>query len=169
MKTLQESLFDKDLIKRDPLKSYMDDFSSDALEKLSSEERNFLFDQLFESGKKLNAAGLKNNPIDLTENILMVRRDGLHILSEMDYPMKYNFIFQLEMGIEESDIRAYVSALINSGRGTYYYWDRESLSRFDKAATWKGKIASIHSGDESYSIISKKEWVHNIIEGILLD
>ena len=167
MKSLKESLFDKDLVTRKlPIEKYMNDFSSYALEKLDPQERNTLFDALFESGKVCNAAELRNNPVDLTENIIMVRRDGLKGLGEINYPCKYNFIYTL---LFVGNPKTFVATLQDTGGGKWYYWDNESLRTVDKAKTWKGKVSAFYAPSCSYSIISNEKWVKEIIDGILLD
>ena len=97
MKSLKESLFDKDLTsKKLSIEKYIDDFSSTALEKLDPETRNTLFDQLFESGTVCNADQLGKNPVDLTKNIIIVRMDDDKVLSslnEVNYVRRYNFIY----------------------------------------------------------------------------
>lgn len=164
-----ESLFDKDLIsKKLSIEKYMDDFGSYALEKLDPEERNTLFDQLFESGKVCNAAELRNNPVDLTKNIIIQRRDGLKGLTEISYPCKYNFIYSLHV-FNEGD-KTHIAVLIDVGNtGRYYYWDNTPLHGVDNKPTWKGKVAAFYMPSCTYSIISNEKWVKEIIDGILLD
>lgn len=166
MKSLSESLFDKNLTsKKLSIEKYMDDFSSYALEKLDSQERNDLFDQLFESGTVCNAAELRKTPVDLTENMIIQRRDGLKGLTEINYPYKYNFIYTLF--VEEP--RTFVATLIDYCGGKSYCWENSGFSEVDKKSTWKGKVAAFYEPNSSYSIITNKEWVKNIIDGILLD
>ena len=170
MKSLVESLFDQDLVsKKLPIQKYMDDFSSYALEKLDAQERNSLFDQLFESGDVCNAAELRKSPVDLTENIIIQRRDGLNIsngLNEINYPCKYNFIYNL---VFDGEQRTFIATLEDTRNGKSYYWDNESMPTKKKKKTWKGKVSNFYLPNSSYSIISNKKWVDNIIEGILLD
>ena len=163
-----ESLFDKDLVSNKlSIEKYMDDFSSYALEKLDPQERNLLFDQLFESGKVCNAAELRNTPVDLTENIIMIRRDGLRNLGEINYPCKYNFIYTLFLSDEKP--RTFIATLMDYRGGKSYCWENSGYETFDKKPTWKGKVATIYTPNSTYSIITNKEWVKNIIDGILLD
>lgn len=169
MKSLKESLFDTDLtVRKLPVEKYMDDFSSHALEKLSPQERNALFDQLFESGDVCNAVELRNNPIDLTKNIIIQRRDGLKGLTEISYPRKYNFIYSLHV-FNEGD-KTHMASLIDMGdTGRYYYWDNTYLRGVDNKPTWKGKVAAFYEPNSPYSIITNEKWAKNIIDSILLD
>lgn len=167
MKTLKESLFDKDLVtKKLPIEKYIHDFSSNALERLSMEERNLLFDQLFESGKVCNAAELRNNPVDLTKNIIIQRRDGLKGLTEINYPCKYNFIYSL---LVNEMSRTFIAALIDYRGGKYYCWEPSNFETVNKKPTWKGKVSAFYEPNCTYSVITNKKWVENIIDGILLD
>lgn len=167
MKSLSESLFDKDLTsKKLSIEKYMDDFSSYALEKLDPQERNSVFDQLFESGTVCNADQLRKNPVDLTKNIIIQRRDGLKGLTEINYPCKYNFIYRLLFDV---DPRTFVATLIDYRGGKSYCWEPSSFETVDKKSTWKGQVAAFYEPNSSYSIISNEEWVKNIIDGILLD
>lgn len=161
MKSLVESLFDSDLITRKlPIEKYIDDFSSDALKKLSVEERNELFDRLFEMGDQYNAEQLKKNPLDLTKNILIVRRDRLKYWNDYEYTCKFVFVF----GFNDKIYRA---ALMDSFK-IGYYWDPNIFKEWNNAATWKGKISIVDMfyGGCSYSVISNPGWVKNIIKGI---
>ncbi len=163
-----ESLFDKDLVsKKLPIEKYMDDFSSYALEKLDPQERNSLFDQLFESGTVCNAAELRKTPVDLTKNIIMVRRDGLRGLTEINYPCKYNFIYSMHV-FSDGD-RTYIAGLIDYHVGKSYYWDTSRFRAIDEKPTWKGKVAAFYTPSSSYSVITNEKWVKEIIDGILLD
>lgn len=172
MKSLKESLFDKDLTsKKLSIEKYMNDFSSYALEKLEPQMRNDLFDQLFESGTVCNADQLRKNPIDLTENIIIQRRDGLKGLTDISYPCKYNFIYQLVIphSPQEDDVRTFEATLQDYRGGKSYAWETNNLDGVDKKPTWKGKVAAFYTPNCSYSVITNKEWVKNIIDGILLD
>lgn len=52
MKSLVESLFDNDLMKKElPIEKLVKNFDSDSLQDLSVEERNGLLDQLFDFGR----------------------------------------------------------------------------------------------------------------------
>jgi hypothetical protein len=167
MKSLSESLFDKDLTsKKLSIEKYMDDFNSYALEKLDSRTRNSLFDQLFESGTVCNAAELRNKPIDLTKNIVIQRRDGLKGLTEINYPYKYNFIYAL---LFEEEPRTFIATLMDYLGGKSYCWENSGFPEVDKKSTWKGKVAAFYTPSSSYSIISNEKWVKEIIDGILLD
>lgn len=169
MKSLKESLFDTDLTTRKlSIEKYMDDFSSNALEKLSPQERNALFDQLFESGDVCNAAQLRKIPIDLTKNIIIQRRDGLKGLTEINYPRKYNFIYSLHV-FNEGD-KTHVASLMDMGNaGQYYYWDNTYLRGVDNKPTWKGKVSAFYEPNSSYSIITNEKWVNEIINSIYSD
>ena len=168
MKSLVESLFDKDLTsKKLSIEKYMDDFSSDVLEKLDTQERNSLFDQLFESGKICNAAELRKTPIDLTKNIIMQRRDELKGLSNASYTCKYNFIYSIHI-FDKGD-QTYIATLMDHLLGSYYCWENSGFPEVDKKPTWKGKVAAFYTPSSTYSIISNEKWVKNIIDGILLD
>lgn len=168
MKSLVESLFDKDLTsKKLSIEKYMDDFSSYALEKLDPQERNSVFDQLFESGTVCNADQLRKNPVDLTKNIIIQRRDGLKGLTEINYPYKYNFIYSIHV-FADGD-RTFAATLQDTNGGKFYYWDNEEFSRVDKARSWKGKVAAFYAPNCSYSIISNEKWVKEIIDSILAD
>ena len=167
MKSLKESLFDQDIVsKKLPIEKYMDDFSSYALEKLDPQERNSLFDQLFESGKVCNAAELRNNPVDLTENIIMIRRDGLKGLTEINYPCKYNFIYRL---LFDGDPRTFIATLMDYRGGKSYCWENSGYKTIDKKPTWKGQVAAFYEPNSSYSVITNEKWVKEIIDGIFLD
>jgi len=167
MKSLKESLFDADLTTRKlSIEKYMDDFSSNALEKLDPQERNALFDQLFESGDVCNAAQLRKTPIDLTENIIMIRRDSLKGLTEVNYPCKYNFIYNL---LFDGNPRTFIATLVDYRGGKYYCWEPSGFETIDKKPTWKGKVSAFYIPDCTYSVITNEKWVENIIEGILLD
>ncbi len=167
MKSLIESLFDNNLVTNKlSIEKYMDDFSSYALEKLDPQERNSLFDQLFESGTVCNADQLRKNPVDLTENIIMIRRDNLKGLGEINYPCKYNFIYRL---LFDGNPRTFVATLIDYRGGKSYCWENSRYETIDKKPTWKGQVAAFYEPNSSYSIISNEEWVKNIIDGILLD
>lgn len=166
MKSLVESLFDKNLTSNKlPIEKYMDDFSSYALEKLDPQVRNDLFDQLFESGTVCNADQLRKNPVDLTKNIIIQKRDGLKRLTEINYPCKYNFIYKLF----DENPRTFVATLIDYRGGKSYCWESSSFETVDKKPTWKGQVSAFYESNSSYSIITNKEWVKNIIDGILLD
>ena len=172
MKSLKESLFDTDLtVRKLPIEKYMDDFSSYALEKLEPQVRNNLFDQLFESGEVRNADQLRKNPIDLTENIIIQRRDGLKgLTTDITYPYKYNFIYQLVIPNNTPEgymIKTFMSTLLDYRGG--YAWGTDGLVNVDKKQTWKGKVSAFYTPNCSYSVITNKEWVKNIIDGILLD
>ena len=172
MKSLVESLFDNNLVTNKlSIEKYMDDFSSYALEKLDPQERNSVFDQLFESGTVCNADQLRKNPVDLTKNIIIQRRDGLKGLTDINYPCKYTFIYQLVMPLKssESDLRTFEATLQDYRDGKSYCWKTNSLDGVDKKPTWKGKVAAFYTPNCSYSVITNKEWVKNIIDGILLD
>jgi len=167
MKSLKESLFDADLTTRKlSIEKYMDDFSSNALEKLDPQERNALFDQLFESGDVCNAAQLRKAPIDLTKNIIMIRRDSLKGLTEVNYPCKYNFIYNL---LFDGNPRTFIATLVDYRGGKYYCWEPSGFETIDKKPTWKGKVSAFYIPDCTYSVITNEKWVENIIEGILLD
>ena len=170
MKSLKESLFDKDLATRKlSIEKYMDDFSSYALEKLDPTERNTLFDTLFESGKIYNAAELRKTPVDLTKNIIMMRSDDPDMLKELDeihYQWRYSYIYSL---LFEGEERTFIASLDGTGSGKYYYWDNERLHRADKARNWKEKVDAFYTQDCSYSIISNEKWVKEIIDSILTD
>jgi len=166
MKSLKESLFDTDLTTRKlPIEKYMGDFSMYALEKLDPQERNTLFDQLFESGDIYNAAELRNNPVDLTKNIIMIRRDGLKGLTEINYPCKYNFIYRI---LFNGNLRTFVATLVDYRGGKHYCWEPSSFETIDKKPTWKGQVAAFYEPNSSYSVITNKKWVKEIIDGILL-
>lgn len=166
MKSLKESLFDTDLTTRKlSIEKYMDDFSSNALEKLSPQERNALFDQLFESGDVCNAAQLRKNPVDLTKNIIMIRRD-LKGLTEINYICKYNFIYSIQFGDED---RSFVAVLIDYRGGKSYCWESSRFETIDKKPTWKGKVAAFYEPNSSYSIITNEKWVNEIINSIHSD
>lgn len=168
MKSLSESLFDKDLTsKKLSIEKYMDDFSSNVLEKLDTQERNALFDQLFESGNICNAAELRKTPIDLTKNIIIQRRDELKGLSDASYTCKYNFIYSIHAFIDGN--RTFIATLQDTGGGKFYYWDNIDLREVDKKPTWKGKVAAFYTPSSTYSVITNEKWVKNIIDGILLD
>jgi len=168
MKSLKESLFDTDLATRKlPIEKYMDDFSSYALEKLDPTERNTLFDILFESGKICNAAELRKDPIDLTKNIIMVRRDGLKGLTEASYPCKYDFIYSIH-ALGDRD-KTFAATLQDASGGKYYYWDNEELYNVEKKPSWKGKVSEFYNPNSSYSVVTNEKWVKEIIDGILLD
>ena len=170
MKSLKESLFDKDLVTRKlSIEKYMDDFSSYALEKLDPTERNTLFDTLFESGKIYNAAELRKTPVDLTKNIIMRRSDDPGMLKKLDeihYPWRYSYIYSL---LVEGEERTFIASLDGTGSGKYYYWSNDRFPRVDKARNWKEKVAAFYKPNCSYSIISNEKWVEEIIDGILLD
>ena len=169
MKSLKESLFDTDLTTRKlSIEKYMDDFSSNALEKLSPQERNALFDQLFESGDVCNAAQLRKTPVDLTKNIIIQRRDGLKGLTEINYPRKYNFIYSLHV-FNEGDKTHMASLMDMGGAGRYYYWDNTPFHGVDNKPTWKGKVAAFYEPNSSYSIITNEKWVNEIINSIHSD
>ena len=167
MKTLRESLFDSDVISQKlPIEKYIDDFSSNALEKLSPGERNAVFDQLFESGTVCNAAELKKIPVDLTENLVIARRDGLIGLGEINYPCKYNFIYTL---LVNGSQRTFIASLIDWRGGKSYYWDVSKYENVDKKPTWKGKVSAFYEPNCMYSVITNKKWAANIIAGIEMD
>ena len=173
MKSLTESLFDKDIVTKElPLEKYMKNFSSDALQRLSVEERNSVFDQLFDSGEQYNAAELRKNPIDLTKTVLIQRRDDL-IVSESDYPVKYTFIFAVPVDFG-MDIPGYETTFIANLRNSSafrssYYWDNETFDRVDKKSTWKGKVSALYVPNSSYSVIANEKWSKEIIDSILAD
>lgn len=175
MKSLSESLFDQNIVsKKLPIEKYMDDFSSDTLGELEPRVRNDLFDQLFESGTVCNAAELRKTPVDLGENVIIRRRDGLKGLTDINYPCKYSFIYELTLphNPPETYIQTFISTLqdYRSYRdGTSYCWETDSLDGVDKKPTWKGKVAVFYRPNCSYSVITNKEWARNIIEGTLLD
>ena len=167
MKSLKESLFDNDIVtKKVPIEKYMDDFSSDALEKLDPEERNTLFDTLFECGKVCNAAELRKTPVDLTKNIIMKRSDVLKKLDEIHYPWRYSYIYSLLVDGKE---RTFIADLNCISNGKYYLWDNDGFPRADKARNWKEKVAAFYTPNCSYSIISNEKWVKEIINSILAD
>ena len=171
MKSLCESLFDQNIVsKKLSIEKYMDDFSSFALEKLEPQVRNDLFDQLFESGTVCNADQLRKNPIDLTENIIMQRRDGLRGLTEVSHPCKYTFIYQLVIpryDLLEDDLMTFEATLQDYRFGKRYSWETNSLDGVDKKPTWRGEVSAFYTPNCSYSVIINKEWVKNIIDGIL--
>ena len=161
MKSLVESLFDKDLVTRKlSIEKYMDDFSELALQKLSVDKRNELFDRLFEIGDRYNAEQLKKNPLDLTKNILIVRRDQLKHWYDYEYPCRFVFVFSV-------DDKIHRAALMDSFK-TRYYWDPNIFKEWNNTTTWKEKISVVDKfyGGCSYSVISNPEWVKNIIKGI---
>ena len=170
LKEILEGIFDKDIVsKKLSIENYMDDFSSYALEKLEPQERNILFDQLFETGNVCNAAQLRHTPVDLGENIIIQRRDGLKGLTEVSYPCKYNFIYELTIpnNPPEIYIQTFVSTLQGYRGG--YCWETHHLDGVDKKPTWKGKVSAFYKPDCTYSVVTNKEWTQNIIDGILLD
>lgn len=167
MKSLKESLFNGDIIsKKLPIEKFMDDFSSDTLEKLDPQVRNSLFDQLFESGTVCNAAELRKAPVDLMENIVIARRDGLLGLGKINYPCKYNFIYTI---LFDGVPRTFIASLMDYRGGKYYYWDASKCGNVDKKPTWKGKVSAFYEPNCTYSVITNKKWVENIILGILKD
>lgn len=167
MKSLSESLFDKDLVSgKLPIEKFMDDFSSNALEKLDPQVRNSLFDQLFESGTVCNAAELRKTPVDLTENLIIVRRNGLKRLEGINYTCKYNFIYSI---LVDGIPRTFIAVLIDWRGGESYCWDISRYDTIDKKPTWKGKVSVFYEPNCTYSVITNKKWTKNIIEGILLD
>lgn len=167
LKDVLESLFDDDIIsKKLPIEKFMDDFSSYALEKLDPQVRNTLFDQLFESGTVCNAAELRKTPVDLTENLIIMRRDGLIGLGEINYPCKYNFIYTL---LFNGAPKTFIATLTDYRGGKSYCWENSGYEIVDKKPTWKGKVAAFYEPDYTYSVITNKKWVNNIIEGILMD
>lgn len=171
MKSLKESLFDKDLVTRKfPIEKYMGDFSSYALEKLDPVERNALLDTLFESGAVCNAAELRKTPVDLTKNIIIMRSDDPNLLNNLDeihYPYRYSYIYSIS--IRDEDEKTFIASLDGTSSGKYYYWDNEGFPRVDKARSWKGKVAAFYTPNCSYSIISNEKWVKEIIDSVLAD
>ena len=95
MKSLQESLFDNDLIKKDlPVEKLVKNFDSTSLQDLPVEERNELLDQLFDFGR-CTIDELRKTPLDLTKNVLIIKRDRLNIFDDYEYPCKYVFVYDL--------------------------------------------------------------------------
>ena len=122
MKSLQESLFDKDLDKKElPIQNILKNFDSDSLQELSVEDRNAAFEQLFDMGKQYNAAELRKTPVDLSKNVLITRRDKLHILSPHSEPCRYIFVY-----INPKDGRIMHANLLDiliRSNDEKYYWD----------------------------------------------
>lgn len=165
MKSLQESLFDADLANKDlPVEKMVKNFDSDSLQELSAEERNGLLDQLFEIGR-CSIEQLKKTPLDLTKNILIIKRERLKIFNEFEYPCKYVFVYN------QSD-KTYRAALMDFGSlsndYSKYYWDPNQFKEWNVKPTWKEKVSTADRfyGGCSYSVISNEKMAGNIIKGI---
>lgn len=168
MKSLSESLFDGDLTTRPLLlEKVLKNFNSDDLQGLSVEERNAVFDQLFEIGEQCNMNDLRKSLIDLTENVIIMR-DNILPVNDIGYPMKYYFVYAINKQKDPETLSAVLlcnSVTLSLNNRLSYYWDVYPLSNFDKKRTWKQKITTIYNPKYSYSVITDKKWVENIIKG----
>ena len=161
MKTLAESLFDKDLVSK-KLDIEKVNFDNNSLNKLNTNEINTLFDALFEFGHHYNAAELRNHQIDLNKYLIIIRNDSMRV-SDVDYSSKFTFIFNSET--YGDTLR---STLICYNNGEKYRWAYNSFIKMWQKPTWKGQVSAMYHtyNAPSFSVIEDEKTVEKIKKGI---
>ena len=129
MKTLKESLFDKDLIKRDPTKDIIDVLKN--IDKVSVRDVLDAFEKIKSIGDIYDGQEIYNHKVDLKKNVLVVIRDFGKYTTEDPSHVVFFFVYNNKIWI--SDITCYHQC---------EYWNTRIFSNIGSLA-WNGLIKNI--------------------------
>ena len=173
MLSLRESLFDKNLTSSElNIEKLIKKFDSDSLQELSVEQRNALFDTIFNLGSKYNKSQLKDRLINLKQNLLIIRIDNnLRNDDDPRYTERYVFIFKNEEHME-------TFTLMPCMNYTRYYWDQglwdQDLS-ISKSTNYDENYNEIFDIIRFYkkfniaiSVITNKKIIDPVVRGLIL-
>lgn len=135
MKSLQESLFDDDLVTKElPMEKIVKHFRNKDIAKMPGNELIQQIKILWEAGKEYNSEELKKHPVDTFKNIIILRHGGQNYLDS------YMFIFNKHRtpephGWPYSAWKVWLAmARIN------FRWDVREYREFDRLDNWEDKV-----------------------------
>ena len=171
MKTLVESLFDRDLVSKDvPAEVAVKKMDKKTMCRLSPEERLEVINDVLNSGTRYTCGELRFNPVNLQENVLVAIRTRLHTYRVAEEVCKYVYFFQLENGNSKR------GAMINLFNDSVY-WDMHRDDIWMGPNHWKAFVSAIdkyYGGGVEFivlpksisEVLVKKIWMKTLVESL---
>ena len=151
MKTLVESIFDKDLVSNElPIEKAVKKLDDQSLYYMSGEEVLDALKTIVNDLPHYSVKEIKQNPVDLSTNVLIVIRKNLKIFNPIDEVSKYVFIFNF------ANARIVFTSLASGWSSTRVFWDHPTT--FPKQnLNWKPFISYLdrYYGDVEFIVLNK--------------
>ena len=149
MKTLAESLFDKDLVTKDiPILDDIKNLTNDSIRKMSVDEILDIYNSIIELGTKYSAREAKKLNIDITKNVVILSHKKEYRVKNEKFA-KYEFLFGLSK---------YYGRMYGAGiHYTYGYYEWTWDNRWDDwgHCPWSGTVDLIEDwcGEQEYIVL----------------
>ena len=150
MKTLKESLFDKDLASQSSIEKLFDKLSDDNIKHMDEDVLLNIVNTIINSGNKYSKQEMKKHPIDLSKQIMIAFRTNLAHKGIHQYVYYFNMpnsertIKQIgHMGYSIDDKIVGRTAIM--GYEDEFYWDPITICNKNVDEHWKEFITHIYN------------------------